>query len=162
MKKSLLSAKSKVSSAESTGNGAQSSGLALTFKKSKPVDPEQLEKFYDEIQEKLDLGLSTSAEEQIGQILDTYNLKLQDTATLHSLLSLALEMRGKNADALEAVQRYEDDDLLEDIPEEAAVPVLVQLALAYSNNGDYPKAVAILKIVLEEAQKQSLTDLYGK
>lgn len=162
MKKSLLSAKSKAASTEQDGSPAQSAGLALTIKKSKPIEREQLDKFYDEIQEKLDLGLSASAEEQVQKILDIYNLKLQDTATLHYYLSQALEMRGKNQDALEAVNRYEDDDLLEDISEESSIPVLVQLALCYSNTGDYPKAVAILKIVLEEAQSLSLTKLYGK
>lgn len=162
MKKSLLSAKSKTSSQEQTGNGVQVPGLALTIKKSKPIEREQLDKFYEEIQEKLDQGISSEAEEKVEKILDTFNLKLQDTATLHYFLSLALEMRGKNQDALEAIRRYEDDDLLEDIDEEAAIPVLVQLALCYSNTGDYPKAVAILKIVLEEAQSFALNKLYGK
>jgi DNA-binding NtrC family response regulator/tetratricopeptide (TPR) repeat protein len=162
MKKSLLSAKSKAASTEQTGNGVHTPGLALTIKKTKSIEREQLDKFYDEIQEKLDLGLSGEAEEKINQVLDTYNLKIQDTATLHYFLSMALEMRGKGQDALEAIRRYEDDDLLEDIKEEAAIPVLVQLALCYSNTGDYPKAVAILKIVLEEAQSLSLNKLYGK
>ena len=161
MKKSLLSAKSKVSAAERSAAGAQtpkSGGRRL-----KPVTREQLTQFYDEIQENLDLGLSSAAQERIEQILSTFNLKIQDTATLHSFLSLALEMRGKYQDALEAVRAYEDDDLLEEIEdEEAAIPVLVQLALCYSNTGDYPKAVAILKIVLKEAQSLSLNQLFGK
>lgn len=163
MKKSLLSTKPKLSSVGQAANGVQTSPPATGGgRRLKSVSREQLVKFYEEIQEKLDLGLSSAAEEQIEQIFSAFNLKIQDTATLHSLLSLSLEMRAKTQDALEVVQRYEDDDLLEEIDEEAAIPVLVQLALCYSNTGDYPKAVAILKIVLEEAQKLSLTRLYGK
>ncbi len=162
MKKSLLSVKSKLSNAEPAANGVQTSPPAPGGRKLKPVTREQLTAFYDEIQEKLDLGLSSVAEEKVQQILNSFNLQLQDTATLHSFLSLALEMRGKTQDALEAVQPYENDDLLEEIDEEAAIPVLVQLALCYSNTGDYPKAVAILKIVLEEAQSLSPGKLHGK
>jgi len=162
MKKSLLSAKSKVSAAEHAANGVRTPVSAPAVRKLRSVSREQLDKSYDEIQEKLDQGLSSVASEKIEQILDTFNLKMQDTATLHYFLSLALEMRGKNPDALEVVRQYENDDLLEQIDESAAIPVLVQLALCYSNTGDYPKAVAILKIVLEEAQSLSLTKLYGK
>jgi hydrogenase-4 transcriptional activator len=162
MKKNLLTAKSKASGAERTPAGVPAV-VSAGGRKLKPVTREQLTQFYDEIQEKLDLGLSSAAQEQIEQILSTFNLKIQDTATLHSFLSLALEMRGKYQDALEAVSPYEDDSLLENIKdEEATIPVLVQLALCYSNTGDYPKAVAILKIVLEEAQSLSLSQLYGK
>jgi DNA-binding NtrC family response regulator/tetratricopeptide (TPR) repeat protein len=163
MKKSLLSAKSKGTLGEQAGGPAPRPSVAAGGRKLKPVTREQLSQFYDEIQEKLDLGLSSAAQNQIEQIFSTYNLKIQDSATLHSFLSLALEMRGKYQDALEAVRPYEDDDLVEEIEDEsAAIPVLVQLALCYSNIGDYPKAVAILKIVLEEAQGLALKQLYGK
>jgi hydrogenase-4 transcriptional activator len=160
MKKSLLSNKSKLSAVEHPASAYKS---GQTARKLKAVTREQLDEFYEEIQGKLDLGLSSAAQEKIEQILNTFNLKIRDMATLHQYLSLALEMLGKYQDALEAVSPYEDDDLLEEVQDESAsIPVLVQLALCYSNLGDYPKAIAILKIVLEEAQSLTLTPLYGK
>src|ERR1041384_6682295 len=121
MKKSRLSTKFKTSGGESPVQGAppekpassvSSAPSATGGRKLKQIEREDLNRFYEQIQEKLDLGLSVAAQEQIEQIFNTYNLKIQDTATLHSFLSLALEMRGKYQDALEAVRTYEDDDLL--------------------------------------------------
>src|ERR1044072_1124652 len=102
MKKSRLSTKSKGILTEQTDAHPPRPVAAVGGRRLKPVTREELVQFYDEIQEKLDLGLSSAAQNQIEQIFSTYNLKIQDTATLHSFLSLALEMRGKYQDALDA------------------------------------------------------------
>jgi transcriptional regulator with PAS, ATPase and Fis domain len=159
MKKDSFSAH--LTNGKETAN-AVVSGSKSALKKARLLSADQFKKIVSEIEEKLDKGLSTAVQEQINSLLSGAKLSATEKAHLEGFLSLALEMKGLNQAALQTLVPYEDDSLLEEIDEEIAVSVLAQLALSYSNIGDYPKGVAILKIVLEQAEERNFTHLFGK
>src|SRR5262249_53180976 len=60
-------------------------------------------------------------------------------------------MQGNYRESLEAVEMYEAPDARAQLDPSVSTALRVQVALAYSYNGDHPKAIALLKAVLRDS-----------
>ncbi|HCA59977.1 MAG TPA: hypothetical protein DEP46_18585, partial [Blastocatellia bacterium] len=85
-----------------------------------------------------------------------------DLASLKRLHSFTLETVGRYKESLEAIRPYEDRENLDRLSREIRIRVMTQLAIAYNNLGDHPKAVTLLKETLETAKAEELTQLNGQ
>lgn len=122
---------------------------------------EKLTEIFREIQENLDNGISSAAEAIINDTLHAFSLKLKERILLYSQLSFVYETQGRYSEALDALRHFEDEVVLERLEPEIRVSLIMQIAIAYNNAGDYPKAVALLKSTLEEAEAEDLRFLFG-
>jgi hydrogenase-4 transcriptional activator len=122
---------------------------------------EKLTEVFREIQLKLDNGLSSAAEKIIDETLRSYSLQLKEKIRLYSQLSFVYETQGRYQEALTALRHFEDEPILDRLEPETRVSLITQIAVAYNNAGDYPKAVALLKSTLEEAEAGDLRTLFG-
>ena len=69
-------------------------------------------------------------------------------------MSFTLETTGRYKESLEAVKPFEDEENLTDLSIETQVRVTTQLAIAYNNLTDQPKAITLLKKNLQEGRGQ--------
>jgi hypothetical protein len=69
-------------------------------KKGKMINEYELSDIFEEIQDKLDEGLSSQAETKIKETLETYSLTPSNDAMLLKFLAFSLEMKGAYLDAL--------------------------------------------------------------
>ncbi|HEX8736440.1 MAG TPA: sigma 54-interacting transcriptional regulator [Pyrinomonadaceae bacterium] len=130
-------------------------------KHQKRMTNEKLTEVFGEIQSKLDNGLSSAAEKIIDETLRSFSLKLDEKIRLHSQLSFVYETQGRYQDALDTLRQFEEEFVLDRLDADARVTLITQIAVAYNNAGDYPKAVALLKSTLEEAEAGDLRHLFG-
>ena len=72
-----------------------------------------------------------------------------------------LETVGRYKESLEVVKPFEDEDVLKRLGQETQIRVTTQLAIAYNNLTDQPKAVTLLKESLKQAQENELGHLSG-
>jgi hydrogenase-4 transcriptional activator len=115
--------------------------------KNKRINAEDFESILDEIQEKIDHGLSSTAEKIIKDTLNKFLLNISRKGLLNRFLSYAIEMKGNYEEALSILKMYENEKVLSQIDKRAEISVLTQLAISYSNIGDFPKAIALLNSV---------------
>jgi hydrogenase-4 transcriptional activator len=126
-----------------------------------PMTGEKLAEIFREIQRRLDDGISSAAQKIINDALSAYSLTLQEKARLHRQLSFVFETQGRYDEALEAVEQFENESVLAELDAETRISLVTQIAIAHNNTGDYPKAVALLKSNLEEAEAEDLRHLVG-
>lgn len=112
---------------------------------NRPISREKLDELFRRIGQHLRDGRSAEAESTILDALGTYSLSSDDIAHLKRLLSFTLETLGHYKESLDAVLEYESDEARKSLPVETQVRVLTQLAIAYNNSGDQPKAITLLK-----------------
>lgn len=159
MKKDLFSIKvnkpGSFSSLEKARAGARAGG-------GRVIPPERLTDIFADIRQKLEEGLSSAAEKILTNMLENYSQTIETEAAFRRLLSYTYETQGRYDESLEIIEKYDDEDLLTVLEPETSLSVLTQLAIAFNNTNDYPKAVALLNYALEEAQKENLTGLYGE
>jgi transcriptional regulator with GAF, ATPase, and Fis domain/tetratricopeptide (TPR) repeat protein len=105
--------------------------------------------------ELLDRGQATEAEARLLQIIKDARGNEELLAQARCMLSVSLETQGRNADALAAVQMYEDTQARAGLDSETSVRLRVQLGLAYNYTGDHPKAIALLNATLREATENA-------
>ena len=129
--------------------------------KLRVIPEEKLANILEEIRRKLNEGLSSAAEEIIIATLKNYSLSPEQQAELIGLLSYTFETQGRYQESLETIERYDDETLLSQIDLPRQISVITQLAIAFNNTNDYPKAVALLNYALEEAKAGNLTELFG-
>jgi hydrogenase-4 transcriptional activator len=122
---------------------------------------EKLTEVFREIQLKLDNGLSSAAENIIDDTLRAFSLKPKEKIRLSSQMAFVYETQGRYSEALDTLREFEDENLLDKLDTETRVSLIMQTAIAYNNAGDYPKAVALLKSILEEAEAGDLRHLFG-
>jgi transcriptional regulator with GAF, ATPase, and Fis domain/tetratricopeptide (TPR) repeat protein len=122
---------------------------------------EQLDEIFASTGEELRNGRSSRAEEIIVNALDNNILSADAFANLKRLLSFTLETVGRYKESLEAVQPFEDEENLGQLSPETQVRVITQLAVAYNNLTDQPKAVTLLKETLGKAKESNLEHLSG-
>ncbi|HEY0048601.1 MAG TPA: tetratricopeptide repeat protein, partial [Pyrinomonadaceae bacterium] len=159
MRKDLFSANERPQSENASIFGA---GLFDRSPKGlKLMTNEKLTEVFSEIQLKLDNGQSSAAEKIIDETLGSFSLKLDEKIRLYSQLSFVYETQGRYADALAALRRFEDESVLSRLEAAIRVSLITQIAVAYNNAGDYPKAVALLKSTLEEAEAGDMRHLFG-
>jgi hydrogenase-4 transcriptional activator len=135
--------------------------LATPARAARRVSHEKLDELFASIGQKLREGLSGRAERILNETIEQYSHAPDDLANLKRLLSFTLETTGRYKESLEAVAPYEDDDNLADLSMETQVRVTTQLAIAYNNLTDQPKAVTLLKNNLEKAEANGLSHLVG-
>jgi DNA-binding NtrC family response regulator/tetratricopeptide (TPR) repeat protein len=111
--------------------------------------------------QKLREGLSSEAEQILRSAIENYSHAPDNLANLRRLLSFTLETAGRYKQSLEAVKIYEEEKSLNKLSMETQVRVTTQLAIAYNNVTDQPKAITLLKQNLERAEENNLRHLSG-
>ena len=129
--------------------------------KAKQMQPELLDDVFASIGQFLREGLSSKAEKVLTDTIENYAHTADNLANLKRLLAFTLETVGRYKESLEAVRPYEDEEMRDRISRETQVRVTTQLAIAYNNLGDHPKAVTLLKETLEVAKENELNHLLG-
>jgi len=128
---------------------------------TRPITREKLDELFRRVGQSLRDGRSAAAEETIGQVLATYKLSDDDIAHLKRLLSFTLETLGRYKESLDAVIEFEDEHSRESLSVETQIRVITQLAIAYNNSGDQPKAITLLKENRSNADENGLRGLLG-
>ncbi|MCW5962350.1 MAG: sigma 54-interacting transcriptional regulator [Pyrinomonadaceae bacterium] len=133
------------------------------FSRAKRRFPEEryVEMFSD-VSRKLDDGLSKAAEKILENTLSNFSHSPNNEAKLNKLLSYTYETQGNYARSLETIEKYDDEEILSLLEPDVATSVITQLAIAYNNSQDYPKAVALLNYALEGAKSADLTGNFGE
>lgn len=115
---------------------------------------EDLEAELAESQLLLDKGQSSVAEAKLQQIIRYARQEPNILAQARYTLSISLGMQGRLHEALDAVLLYESQESREGLEEDAAMKVRTQLGNAYTDIGDYPKAIAVLNLALKDAAEK--------
>ncbi|MEP6705626.1 MAG: tetratricopeptide repeat protein, partial [Acidobacteriota bacterium] len=110
---------------------------------------------------KLREGRSNEAEKILVKTIEGYKHSADNFANLKRLLSFTLETVGRYKESLDILKPFEDEDILKRLSRETQIRVTTQLAIAYNNLGDQPKAVTLLKETLKSAQENDLGQLSG-
>jgi hydrogenase-4 transcriptional activator len=122
---------------------------------------ETMDVLFASIGQKLREGLSGEAERILRKTVSEYDTTPDDLANLKRLLSFTLETTGRYKESLEVVEQYEDEEHLANLSVDTRVRVTTQLAIAYNNLTDQPKAVTLLKKNHERAKQHGLAHLIG-
>lgn len=125
------------------------------------ISSEALDEIFLSVGQYLREGLSSKAESVLVEAIENYALTEDNLANLKRLLAFTLETVGRYKESLDAVRAYEDEDVRTRLSKETQVRVTTQLAIAYNNLGDHPKAVTLLKETLEVAKENELNRLLG-
>ena len=134
----------------------------LIGRKGAPAANEKnVDELFSSIGKHLRDGRSSEAEALLRRTLPAYRFTPDVYANLLRLLAFTLETVGRYKESLEAVRPYDDPQNLANLSSEAQVRVITQLAISFSNRGEYPKAVTLLKEVLEKAKAGSHPHLLG-
>src|SRR4030095_2537066 len=129
--------------------------------RGRQISPEDLDEVFVKVGRSLRDGHSSEAEKLLSETIENYNHSAERLADLKRLLAFTLETVGRYKESLEAVRPYEDEEMRTLISKEVQVRVTTQLAVAYNNLGDHPKAVTLLKETLEVAKQNELNHLLG-
>ena len=125
------------------------------------IDAASLNAVFTGVGQKLRDGLSNEAEKLLVDAIEGYHHSPDDLANLKRLLSFTLETVGRYKESLEVVKPFEVHEVLAQLKTETQVRVTAQLAIAFSNLSDQPKAVTLLKETLKQAQENELGRLSG-
>ncbi len=125
------------------------------------LSSDELDKLFAEVGRELRNGHSSMAESILTKALENYTHAPDTFANLKRLLSFTLETLGQYKQSLEAVKPFEDQENLTQLTLETQVKVTTQLAIAYNNLTDQPKAVTLLKETLILARENELNHLLG-
>jgi hydrogenase-4 transcriptional activator len=111
--------------------------------------------------QKLREGLSGEAENIIVKNIGSPAFNRDKAAHLQRLLSFTLETAGRYKESLDTIKPYEEEEALAELDAETRIKVITQLAIAYNNAGDQPKAVTLLKSALADAADPKLQSVIG-
>jgi hydrogenase-4 transcriptional activator len=128
---------------------------------ARAIAPESVDAVFRSVGQKLREGRSGEAEKIINRTIESYDNSPDDLANLKRLLSFALETTGRYKEALEVVRPYEAEENRERLSDETQTRIATQLAIAFSNAGDQPKAITLLKDILKKAEAEELAPLRG-
>ncbi len=148
MKNETVTTEVEISSDDFPADGVVSKNKRKNLKK---ISEENLENSLEEINKNLDEGFSSAAEEIIRKICLDYALDANQLSILDRFLSYSLETTGNYEESLAVIENYNSEILLGELEPKNAVACLVQLAIAYNNKLDQPKAVALLDKALKIA-----------
>ncbi len=121
----------------------------------------KLDEIFSSVGQKLREGLSKEAEKILTDTLEGYNHSSDNFANLKRLLSFTLETVGRYKESLDVLKPFEDEEVLKRLSKETQIRVTTQLAIAYNNLTDQPKAVTLLKETLKQAKENELGQLSG-
>lgn len=146
------------SKSKNFGNG---SGSHVHPDRLRGMTSEVLNTVFARTGQELRNGNSSRAEKILTETIENYDLLPDDHANLKRLLSFTLETVGKYKESLEILKPFEDEENRDILRIETQVRVTTQLAIAYNNLTDQPKAVTLLKENLKRAQENDLENLSG-
>lgn len=129
--------------------------------KLRNISDENFNELLTKVRQNLDKGFSGEAEKSLVQTLETNLLNLEQQAKLQRLLSYALETKGTYKESLEALEYFDDDEILAQLSVETRTRVLTQLGIAFNNLADSPKAIALLEKARKEAEENNLSNILG-
>lgn len=158
MNKKSLSAKAPTKPDNAPPNGA---GTVVHQHKLKNISNEKLDSLFASVGQKLREGFSSEAESILTDTIENYAHTPDNLANLKRLLAFTFETVGRYQESLDILRAYEDAETLETLTRETQVRVTTQLAIAYNNLNDHPKAVTLLKETLTTAEKNTLHHLSG-
>ena len=125
------------------------------------ISDEEIDTLFASVGQKLREGHSAESEKILAETIERYNHTPDNFANLKRLLSFTLETTGRYKESLEAVKPFEDEENLRELSIETQVRITTQLAIAYNNLTDQPKAVTLLKETLQKAEDNNLRHLSG-
>ena len=105
---------------------------------------EELDHLFAGVGQSLREGRSSEAERLLSEAISGFTHTDNDLANLKRLLSFTLETTGRYKESLETIKHYEDAEILGRLKPETQIRITTQLAIAYNNIGDHPKAVTLL------------------
>ncbi len=125
------------------------------------ISPQQIDAVFTKVGQNLRDGKSNAAEGLLTKTIKTYAHKPDDLASLKRLLSFTLETTGRYKESLEALNEYETAESRSDLSQQTEILVRKQLAIAFSNAGDQPKAITLLKDTLQTVENEELSPIAG-
>lgn len=125
------------------------------------ISPQQIDGVFKKVGQNLRDGKSNAAEALLTKTIKTFAHKPDDLASLKRLLSFTLETTGRYKESLEALTDYETIESRSDLSQQTEILVRKQLAIAFSNAGDQPKAITLLKDTLQTVENEELSPLVG-
>lgn len=133
----------------------------LRSSKLKTISEENLNEILMQVRQDLDKGFSGKAERTLIQTLENNLLNLEQQAKVQCLLSFTIETQGRYKESLEVLEYFDADENLRQLKTETRIKVLTQLAIAFSNLAESPKAVALLEKAKKEAEQLNSNALLG-
>lgn len=130
--------------------------------KLKGISDERVDKLLEEIEKKLTEGFSGAAENLVLKTIAAHSVSKENHARLMTALSYTYETQGRYAEALRIIEEFEHDVNLKDLSLETKLSVLTRLAISHGNISDLPKAAALLKKALQDAEKYNLKHHLGE
>ncbi len=137
------------------------SGRPAAARAGRSISHENIDALFRSVGQKLREGLSGEAERILVNTINDFQHVADDLANLKRLLSFTLETAGRYKESLETIQTFTETEDLSSLRLETQVKVTTQLAIAFNNMGDMPKAVTLLKESHEKAEAAELTQLFG-
>ncbi len=122
---------------------------------------DSIDAVFRSVGQKLREGLSGDAEQILTKTIVGYDHTPDNLANLRRLLSFTLETAGRYKESLETIRDFADDANLARLGIETQIKVTTQLAIAYNNTGDQPKAITLLKENRDKAEANELRNLLG-
>lgn len=120
------------------------------------LETDKLSKFLADIQNKINEGFAKDASDRCFELLENYNNSIEAQSQINRLLSIALENQGLFAEAFNALQPFENEQIIVNLTEETRASVLAQLAIGYSYSDDSQKAILLLNVALKIAEDRDL------
>ena len=109
----------------------------------------------------LDQGRSSEAESKLGAIVKAARGDESLIARARTAISEAQMMENRFSDALASLQMYEPASARAALDAKTDIALRVQLGLAFSYTGDYPKAIALLNAALRDTPESGADDQRG-
>ena len=125
------------------------------------ISRQNVDTLFRSVGQKLREGLSGEAERILIEAIDSYDHSVEDLANLKRLLSFTLETAGRYKESLETIQEFTENADLSSLSVETQVKVTTQLAIAFNNMGDMPKAITLLKETHQRAEDAELRQMFG-
>src|SRR6187402_2843336 len=121
------------------------SGRGRNAASHEPLSVEEIDLLFRGVGQKLRDGLSGEAEDILLQTIKGFSHTPRDLTNFKRLLSFTLETAGRYKESLETIREFDDEEALARLDAETRIRITTQLAIAYNNTGDQPKAVTLLK-----------------
>ncbi len=128
---------------------------------ARSMSHDSIDAVFRSVGQKLREGLSGEAEKILIKTIDGFNHTPDNLANLKRLLSFTLETAGRYKESLETILAFADEENISRLGIETQIKVTTQLAIAFNNTGDQPKAITLLKENREKAVENKLSDLFG-
>ena len=128
---------------------------------ARAISSESMDSVFRSVGQKLREGLSVDAEQILVTTIGGYRHSPDDLANLNRLLAFTLETAGRYKESLEIIRVFTEQNDLSVVGIETQLKVTTQLAIAFNNTGDQPKAITLLKDNLDRAEHHQLRHLFG-